>query len=148
MHFNAEKTTKKGIFIHTLMTVYIVCIFFGIKNLFFLKKFLIFTFLTCIRFFVEARWALSSAGRASRLHREGREFEPLSAHQLKPPAMVAFLIIAREVRTTEGSRRKENNLKMLFSDDGRSERGEPASVSDAQQARERVPEVQLAIAKL
>ena len=27
------------------------------------------------------RWVLSSAGRASRLHREGREFEPLSAHQ-------------------------------------------------------------------
>ena len=27
------------------------------------------------------RRALSSAGRASRLHREGREFEPLSAHQ-------------------------------------------------------------------
>ena len=36
------------------------------------------------------RWALSSAGRASRLHREGREFEPLSAHQLKKPPMGGF----------------------------------------------------------
>ena len=28
------------------------------------------------------RWEFSSAGRASRLHREGREFEPLNSHQL------------------------------------------------------------------
>ena len=37
--------------------------------------------ITVYKDIVKARWALSSAGRASRLHREGREFEPLSAHQ-------------------------------------------------------------------
>lgn len=27
-------------------------------------------------------WAVSSAGRASRLHREGRRFEPVTAHHV------------------------------------------------------------------
>lgn len=36
------------------------------------------------------RWALSSAGRASRLHREGREFEPLSAHHLNSCRKAVF----------------------------------------------------------
>ena len=48
--------------------------------------------------------ALSSAGRASRLHREGREFEPLSAHQYKPPARAVFCFwLNRGLNSREGS---------------------------------------------
>ncbi len=49
--------------------------------------------------------ALSSAGRASRLHREGREFEPLSAHQYKPPARAVFFCfwLNRGLNSREGS---------------------------------------------
>ena len=41
------------------------------------KKMLCYNLLACLK------WALSSAGRASRLHREGQEFEPPRVHHLK-----------------------------------------------------------------
>lgn len=51
------------------------------------------------------RWALSSAGRASRLHREGREFEPLSAHHLNKTAEEAvFCFKSFEAQTPLGVR--------------------------------------------
>ena len=37
----------------------------------------------CYNLFAYLKWALSSAGRASRLHREGQEFEPPRVHHLK-----------------------------------------------------------------
>ena len=61
LFFNALlKKNKKCVFFCLIIFIY-MCIFF-------LKS--------------GVSWALSSVGRASRLHREGREFEPLSAHQL------------------------------------------------------------------
>ena len=36
---------------------------------------------------------LAQLARASRLHREGRGFEPLSAHHLKSTVQVAFLFL-------------------------------------------------------
>ncbi len=47
--------------------------------------------------------ALSSVGRASRLHREGREFEPLSAHQLKTTFQGGFFVWALGENSRDGS---------------------------------------------
>ncbi len=46
-------------------------------------------------------WVVSSVGRASRLHREGQEFEPLTTHHL------SFIIVFRNSN-------KENNKKVIY----------------------------------
>jgi hypothetical protein len=51
--------------------------------------------LICYTFFVLGR--LAQLARASRLHREGRGFESLSAHQIKNPPQGGFLIGVRNL---------------------------------------------------
>ncbi len=67
-------------------------------------------------------WAVSSVGRASRLHREGRGFEPLTAHQFRREETVRGTVTLSElasdsarrlVKTPSGGRSPRRNSQAI-----------------------------------